>query len=80
MAGAITGGDLIVANCNPEHLGAVIAKLEEPARADRHSRPDSVRVRSEGRCARPTFPPKSTPASLPTCRRSTWRWPRRPRA
>ena len=29
VAGAITGGDLIVANCNPAHLGAVIAKLEE---------------------------------------------------
>src|ERR1700734_1522792 len=28
IAGAITGGDLIVANCNPAHLGAVIAKLE----------------------------------------------------
>src|ERR1039458_2845559 len=29
IAGAITGGDLIVANCKPSHLGAVIAKLEE---------------------------------------------------
>ncbi len=29
MAGAITGGDLNVDCCNPEHLGALISKLEE---------------------------------------------------
>ena len=29
VAGAITGGDLVVANCNPSHLGAVTSKLEE---------------------------------------------------
>jgi UDP-N-acetylglucosamine 1-carboxyvinyltransferase len=29
IAGAITGGDLNVDGCNPEHLGSVIAKLEE---------------------------------------------------
>jgi UDP-N-acetylglucosamine 1-carboxyvinyltransferase len=29
VAGAITGGDLTIANCAPEHLGAVIAKLEQ---------------------------------------------------
>src|SRR6202167_502858 len=35
IAAAITGGDLIVANCNPDHLRAVIAKLEEAgARVD----------------------------------------------
>jgi UDP-N-acetylglucosamine 1-carboxyvinyltransferase len=28
IAGAITNGDLTIANCNPAHLGAVIAKLE----------------------------------------------------
>jgi len=48
VAGAITGGDLIVANCNPSHLGAVIGKLQESgARIDILSH-DSVRVRSEG--------------------------------
>jgi UDP-N-acetylglucosamine 1-carboxyvinyltransferase len=46
VAGAITQGDLTVANCNPEHLRAVIAKLEEVgARIDLPS-PDSVRVRA----------------------------------
>jgi UDP-N-acetylglucosamine 1-carboxyvinyltransferase len=29
IAGAITGGDLTVTNCNPSHLGAVLNKLEE---------------------------------------------------
>ncbi len=48
VAGAITGGDLCVANCNPAHLGAVIAKLEEcGVRVDILGK-DSVRVRSEG--------------------------------
>ncbi|HVS86688.1 MAG TPA: UDP-N-acetylglucosamine 1-carboxyvinyltransferase [Candidatus Acidoferrum sp.] len=28
-AGAITGGDLTVTNCKPEHLGAVIAKMQQ---------------------------------------------------
>jgi len=28
IAGAITGGELTIANCNPAHLGAVLAKLE----------------------------------------------------
>ncbi len=29
VAGAITGGDLTIKNCAPEHLGAVIAKLQQ---------------------------------------------------
>ncbi|MGB8261660.1 MAG: UDP-N-acetylglucosamine 1-carboxyvinyltransferase [Terracidiphilus sp.] len=46
LAGAITGGDLIVANCNTAHLGAVIAKLEEAgARVDVLGS-DTVRVRN----------------------------------
>jgi UDP-N-acetylglucosamine 1-carboxyvinyltransferase len=28
-AGAITGGDLTITNCAPEHLGAIIAKLQQ---------------------------------------------------
>ncbi|HEY1901638.1 MAG TPA: UDP-N-acetylglucosamine 1-carboxyvinyltransferase [Terracidiphilus sp.] len=48
IAGAVTGGDLIVANCNPGHLGAVISKLlEAGVRVDQLG-PDTVRVRSEG--------------------------------
>jgi UDP-N-acetylglucosamine 1-carboxyvinyltransferase len=48
VAGAITKGDLIVANCNVSHLGALIAKLEESgARIDKLG-PDAVRVRADG--------------------------------
>jgi UDP-N-acetylglucosamine 1-carboxyvinyltransferase len=46
VAGAITGGDLIVANCNTAHLGAVMAKLREAgARVDVLG-PDAARVRA----------------------------------
>ena len=49
LAGAITGGDLIIANCNTAHLGAAIAKLEETgARLDVLG-PDAVRVRVQGK-------------------------------
>ncbi len=47
IAGAITGGDLNVANCNPSHLSAVVAKLEA-AGVRFHIGSDSIRVRSEG--------------------------------
>jgi len=48
VAGAITGGDLLVTNCNPAHLSAVIAKLEEAgARVDIHG-PETVRVLGGG--------------------------------
>jgi UDP-N-acetylglucosamine 1-carboxyvinyltransferase len=45
VAGAITGGDLTVSNCNPDHLGAVIAKLQEAGARIDILGPDSVRVR-----------------------------------
>ena len=45
----LVAGDLIVADCNPAHLGAVIAKLREAgARIDLLG-PDTVRVRVDGR-------------------------------
>ena len=48
IAGAITGGDLIVANCNASHLSAIIGKLRETgARVDILG-PDTVRVRTDG--------------------------------
>ena len=47
IAGAITGGDLRVTQCNPAHLSSVISKLQEcGARLDIEG--DSIRVRSEG--------------------------------
>jgi len=46
IAGAITAGDLIVANCYPAHLGAVISKLEEAGARIDVLGPDSIRVRA----------------------------------
>ena len=46
IAGAITAGDLIVANCNASHLGAVIAKLQEAGARIDVLGPDSIRVRA----------------------------------
>jgi UDP-N-acetylglucosamine 1-carboxyvinyltransferase len=49
IAGAITCGDLIVANCNPVHLSAVIAKLEEAGARVDILNSETVRVRADGR-------------------------------
>jgi UDP-N-acetylglucosamine 1-carboxyvinyltransferase len=43
IAGALTGGDLIVSNCDPRHLGALLQKLEECGVKTKISA-DSVRV------------------------------------
>jgi UDP-N-acetylglucosamine 1-carboxyvinyltransferase len=48
IAGAITGGDLIVSNCKPVHLGAVIAKLQETGIQVDILGPEAVRVRTSG--------------------------------
>jgi UDP-N-acetylglucosamine 1-carboxyvinyltransferase len=47
IAAAITGGDLNVDGCNPEHLGALIAKLEACG-VRLETGKESVRVRSGG--------------------------------
>jgi UDP-N-acetylglucosamine 1-carboxyvinyltransferase len=49
VAGAITGGDLCVASCNPSHLGAIIARLTEAGTRIDTIGSDSLRVRSEGK-------------------------------
>src|SRR5271157_4678109 len=48
IAGAITGGDLTVADCNPAHLSAVMNKLQEAGARVEILGADSVRVRSDG--------------------------------
>jgi UDP-N-acetylglucosamine 1-carboxyvinyltransferase len=49
IAGAITGGDVTVTNCNPEHVAALVAKLEQAG--VEVTRPDALalRVRGNGR-------------------------------
>jgi UDP-N-acetylglucosamine 1-carboxyvinyltransferase len=42
IAGALTGGDLIVSNCDPAHLGALLHKLEECG----------VKFKTNGECVR----------------------------
>jgi len=49
IAGAITGGDLTVANCNPAHLGAVLNKLKEAGVRVESAGPDAVRVQAAER-------------------------------
>jgi UDP-N-acetylglucosamine 1-carboxyvinyltransferase len=46
VAGAITGGDLTVSDCNPAHLSAVINKLQEAGARVNILDPATVRVRS----------------------------------
>jgi len=48
IAGAITGGDLRVAHCNPAHLGALIGKLQEMGVRVDVEAPDQIRVRNTG--------------------------------
>lgn len=49
VAGAITGGAVELAGCRPEHLTAVIEKLEETGITIEHSGPDACRVRAPRR-------------------------------
>lgn len=46
MAGALTGGDLTVSNCNPSHLGAVLNKLQEAGVRIEAAGHDAVRVQA----------------------------------
>ena len=48
VAGAMTGGDLTVANCDPSHLGALLQKLAE-AGAHLRVAGDGIRVTGDGR-------------------------------
>lgn len=47
VAGAITGGDITIAGCNPAHLGAILGKLEDVG-AQVHVSGDTVRVNRQG--------------------------------
>ena len=47
IAGALTGGDLLVSGCDPSHLGALLQKLEECGVALRVNG-DSVRAMGDG--------------------------------
>ena len=46
IAGAITGGDLLLTSCAPGHLGAVIAKVRETGVRVETDSPGTIRVRA----------------------------------
>ncbi len=49
IAGAITGGDVVVTDCVPEHLGALLAKLRQAGVELSDAGPGALRVRRPGR-------------------------------
>jgi UDP-N-acetylglucosamine 1-carboxyvinyltransferase len=48
IAGAITGGDLQVTECCPEHLGALVSKLQQAGVDVTQPGPSTLRVRGSG--------------------------------
>jgi UDP-N-acetylglucosamine enolpyruvyl transferase len=72
IAGAITGGNVMVKGARAEHLEALLTKLEDAGVAvDRL--PDAVGFGRARAARRPTSSRRRIPASRPTCRRSSWR-------
>jgi UDP-N-acetylglucosamine 1-carboxyvinyltransferase len=57
VAGAITGGEVLLTHCEPEHLGAIMNKLKECGVDIRHEGPGALRVRAAK---------KLTPADIST--------------
>jgi UDP-N-acetylglucosamine 1-carboxyvinyltransferase len=51
VAGAITNGDLTITNCEPLHLGAIIAKLREVGVLIEATGPEQLRVRGARKLA-----------------------------
>lgn len=49
IAGAITQGDVLVTNCVPEHVGALIVKMRQAGADITEESPTSLRVRCKGR-------------------------------
>jgi UDP-N-acetylglucosamine 1-carboxyvinyltransferase len=49
IAGAITGGDLLVSGCVPEHLNALVARMRQAGAEVTEAGPDRLRVRGSGR-------------------------------
>jgi UDP-N-acetylglucosamine 1-carboxyvinyltransferase len=47
IAGAITGGDVVVRGCEPQHLGALLVKLRQSGVSITEEDPQSIRVRGQ---------------------------------
>ena len=75
----ITRGDVLVRDCLPEHLDAVIAKLRARRRRGRPPRRTACACAARASSSRSTSRRSRIPGFPPTCRRSSWCW-RRARA
>ena len=49
IAGAITGGDIAVTGCEPEHVGALVSKLQQAGVDVTQPAPDVLRARGTGK-------------------------------
>lgn len=49
IAGAMTRGDMAVTNCNPEHIGALVSKMQQAGVDVTQPDATTVRVRGDGR-------------------------------
>ncbi len=49
IAGAMTRGDVVISDCVPEHLDALVAKMRQAGAEVSSPRPGALRVRSKGR-------------------------------
>jgi UDP-N-acetylglucosamine 1-carboxyvinyltransferase len=49
LAGAISQGDVVVSGCNPEHIAALIVKMEQAGAEVDQTEPDALRVRCSRR-------------------------------
>ena len=47
-AAAMTGGDLLISNCDPEHLGALVAKIRQAGADVSEAGPNALRVKTSG--------------------------------
>jgi UDP-N-acetylglucosamine 1-carboxyvinyltransferase len=72
VAAAATGGDVLVEGASLEDLEALAAKMRSARASTSSARARACAWWPTGRCARPTSPRRRTPASPPTCRRSSW--------
>src|ERR1035437_787835 len=72
VAGAITGGDLTVAGCDPSHLGAVISKIEEAGVRVDLIGPGALRVRPGGQLRGAASATEESPG-FPTDRQAKYR-------
>ena len=71
VAGAITSGEILLTNCEPEHLTAVIAKLAASGVEIRAEGAGQLARSRPGKLSPPTSQRRNIRASPRTCRRNS---------